>query len=182
MLAEGGQASDGDFWFRILTSESLITKGKLHHAAFKGQIKPTKAEKNRSWSSEMSGRLRSIAGSVEEIKTHAADYCGRKNQKFSGVAFSRCADLRITFPDDPITAAVHLTPIRTGADKDPAHADLTFAGPVIQPKSEEEGRLLLTLHGRFAALYPDQIDKLLPNAVPDSWPSRLRQFFLRFRV
>jgi hypothetical protein len=111
---------------------------------------------------------------------HATAYCSRKSQKFSGVAFCKCADLRITYPKDPVTSAVHFTPIQTGTDADPAHGDLTFTGPVVQPKSEEEGRLLLTLHGKFAALHPEQIEKLLPDVVPESSLSRLRQFLSRF--
>src|SRR6266566_2575180 len=126
MLADGDRASNGDVWLRILTSEGQITKGKLHHAAFKGTIKPIHADKNRPWSSEMSGRLRSLAGSIDDIKNHATAYCARKSQKYSGVAFGRCADLKINFPNSPVSSAVHYTPIDKPPDTDRAHADLTF--------------------------------------------------------
>ena len=167
MIAEGERASDGDVWFRILNSDSQITRGKLNHGALKAQIRKTKADAKRAWQNEMSGRLRSIAGTVEEIKKHATEYCEKQSRKFYGVAFSRCGDLRIEYDFGGITSAVHFTPIKEGKHADPAHADLTFAGKEIEPKSEDEERLLLRLHREFNVLYPDQMDRLLPDAQPE---------------
>lgn len=179
MIVDGERASDGDVWFRILNSDSQIARGKLNHGAFKGQIRKTKAEANRSWLSEMSGRLRSVAGNVEEIKKHASEYCEKRSRKFYGVAFSRCADLRIDYGFAGITSAVHFTPIKDGKNDDPAHADLTFSGKVIEPKSEDEERLLLRLHREFIALYPDQMDRLLPQATTERLADYLKRLFAR---
>jgi hypothetical protein len=171
MLSDGDPAEDGDIWFRILTSDKHITKGRVQHAAFKGAIKPPRPEKNRSWSSEMSGRLRSIAGTITEVQQHAIQYCDRKNQTFAGVAFSSSSRLRISFQDDPITSAVYYTPIDKPPDTDSAHADLVFIGPAVQPKSAEEERLILTLHGLFTGLHPAQLHLLPPASIPtaDTW-------------
>src|SRR3989442_897669 len=114
MIAEGEPASDGDVWFRILNSDSQITRGKLNHGALKGQIRKTKAEANRAWQNEMSGRLRSIAGTVDEIKKHATEYCEKQSRKLYGVAFSRCGSLRIEYGFEGITSTVHFTPITDG--------------------------------------------------------------------
>jgi hypothetical protein len=165
MIAEGERASDGDVWFRILNSDSQIKRGTLNHGALKGQIRKTKAEAGRPWQSEMSGRLRSIAGIVEEIKEHAADYCKKQDRTFHGVILSRCKSLRIDFGG--ITSAVHFTPIKDGNYADPAHADLTFSGKAIEPKSEDEERLLLRLHREFSVLYPDQMEKFFWDAAPE---------------
>jgi hypothetical protein len=181
MVAEGERARDGDVWFRILNSDSQITRGKLNHGAFKGQIRKTKAEASRAWQSEMSGRLRSIAGTVDEIKKHATEYCAKQNRKFHGVAFSLCGSLRIAFGFEGITSAVHFTPIKDGKYADPAHADLTFAGKAIDPKSEDEERLLLRLHREFFVLYPDQMDGLLPKATPEPLTDRIKRMLGRSR-
>jgi hypothetical protein len=120
-----------------------------------------------------------MAGTTKEVRQHAMNYCTRKNQTFAGLAFSPSAQLRINYPSDPISSAVHYTPIERPPDTDSAHADLAFVGPAIQAKSPEEERLILTLHGLFTGLHPDQLH-LLPAAqfAPENtWHRKLKKFF-----
>jgi hypothetical protein len=165
MISDGEPASDGDVWFRILNNKEYIVRGNLHYNAIKGQIRKTLAEDGRPWQYEMSGRIRSIAGTVEQIKEHAVEYCKKQNRSFHGVALSKCKGLSIDF--EGIKSVVHFTPIKEEKYADPAHADLAFFGKTIEPYSEEEERLLLLLQKKLSALYPEQMESFFPDAAQE---------------
>ena len=99
-LSDGDPAPDSDVWFRIATHERHIVRGRVHHSAFGGNAIATPAkEKNRPWTRELSGRLRSLVGNVEE-EAHA--FCraqsllGGGEKTFSGVIYIRVAMARLT--------------------------------------------------------------------------------------
>lgn len=164
-LSDGDPARHDDVWLRIITNERHITKSGLHYAALKGAFKPPKV--NRPWSSEASGRLRSLCGAPEEIASQATDYCNKLGggQKFVGLMFASVGVINDQLPPDHSTS-VHYTPITQGKFEDAAHADLTVAGPPIAAKSEQEEDLLQFLHGKFKIVHPYQMDFLPPAAQP----------------
>jgi hypothetical protein len=103
-LSDGDPALDGDIWFRIATQENHIVKGRVHHAAFGGKaISPPPPAKGRPWTRELSGRLRSRAGSLEDIEHNAKAYCiaqtalGGGTKTFNGVIFTQVADAKRTY-------------------------------------------------------------------------------------
>jgi hypothetical protein len=78
----GDAAAEGDVWFRVLTEESYIRKGRIHHSAFTGRaIAKPDAAKSRSWSHELSGRLRSR--SADDILPAAIAYCEEVSENAS---------------------------------------------------------------------------------------------------
>ncbi len=167
-LSDGDPAQDGDVWFRVATNESHIRKGCVHHSAFGGNaIAPPAKEKNRPCTRELSGRLRSLAGNVEE---EARAFCDAQSQrgggiKFSGVMYVHVAKAKLTY-ENKITTAVHFTPL----DRDKAHADFTFKG--WNEMKDEKERFLLWLTDKFEGLHPGQLHHL-PNpdtrlAAPDA--------------
>jgi hypothetical protein len=172
-LSDGDPADDGDIWFRIATQEAHLVRGRVHHSAFGGNaIASPKKGKNRAWDRELSGRLRTLAGSLEEITNHAETYCqaltakGQGKKKFSGVMYIRVRDARRGF-EDILTTAIHYTPL----DDDRAHADLTFNGWVDTVEDRERFNLWFT--GMLHALHhPGQLE-LLPKA-EDTRPALAR--------
>lgn len=171
-LADGDRPADGDVWFRIITSTSYITSGRVNHSAFKGKnfFRQPPAG-NRPWTVEASGRLRSLAGSTDEIAEHGEQYAKKHSTKFIGVMY----------PSEPLDRAsigelmldFCYTPI-LGVDN--AHADLIATGTMPADKTPEHERLLLELADCFKALYAAQVD-LLPaaNIKPPTLSGRLQQ-------
>jgi hypothetical protein len=159
-LADGDAALDGDIWYRILTHKDYITRGRVQHGALRGRtIKPPAAEKSRPWNAELSGRLRSLAGTIDDVRTQAHQYCAEVNREFHGLMFQK-EDLRGQVVEN-ITLGVYYTPIDGG---DQAHSDLTFKGAVpFVERSEEHDRFIIALSKKFHGLHIDQVD-LLPNA------------------
>jgi hypothetical protein len=160
-LADGDRPADGDVWFRVLTSNSHISKGRVNHAAFKGNfMRPPKAGSNRPWDAEASGRLRSLAGSIEDVNADAEAYCTKHSTKFFG----------LMFPKKPLSGAVIqnltldfcYTPILNG---DSAHADLTFTGQVPAEKTPEHDQLIHALVDCFTAIYAGHIELLPPAKI-----------------
>lgn len=163
-LRDGDAAADGDVWFRLITSESHISRGKIKAGAFKGKFLG-KAKAGRPWTTEISGRLRSVAGSIDDIGNHAETYCKARQgsgQKFAGLMF--CSKRAATKVFDKFSMDVYFTPILSGSDADPAHSDLGITGPLIQEGSAEHDQLIIELSDILRGLHnPDQID-LLPEA------------------
>jgi len=163
-LSDGDPAYGGDIWFRIATQQGHIVKGRVHHSAFGGNaIAPPNRAKNRPWARELSGRLRSRAGTLDQIVQRAEKYCadltanapGQGQKVFSGVAYIRVRDAKVSF-EDALTGGVHFTPLT-----DPAHADFTF-DRWIGNKREERERFNLWFTGILKGLHhPGQLD-LLP--------------------
>src|SRR6266404_9998248 len=91
-LSDGDPAQDGDIWFRIVTQEKHIARGRVHHSALGGNA-IARPKKSRPWDRELSGRLRTFAGTLEQIRTHAEAYCkdmsekGQGKKTFSGVMY-----------------------------------------------------------------------------------------------
>ena len=164
-LSDGDPADDGDVWFRIVTQEAHLVRGRVHHSAFGGSaIAPPDEIKNRAWDREMSGRLRSLAGSRDDIKTHAEHYCealtarGGGTKKFSGLMYVRVGDAKKNYADVSRTG-VHFTPL----SNDDAHADLTFYGWIGSAREDRE-RFYLWLTDILQALHhPGQL-QYLPEA------------------
>jgi hypothetical protein len=164
-LVDGDPAPDGDFWYRILTSDKHITKGRIQHAAFQGKfLKAPPAEKNRSWNAEASGRLRSLAGTIDEARLQAEEYCRRYNTRFVGVMFPK--ELLAGQTIENLAVGIYYTPIDGG---DQAHSDLTFTGNVPVEKTAEYDKLVMELSKKFNAIHPDQLT-LLPDANIDKEP------------
>jgi hypothetical protein len=164
-LSDGDPADGGDIWFRIVTQENHLVRGRVHHSAFGGNaIAPPQKGKNRPWDRELSGRLRTLAGTLEEITNHAEAYCealtakGQGKKTFSGVMYVRVRDAKKTL-ENILTTAIHYTPL----DEDKAHADLTFNGWIRDTKEDRE-RFNLWFSGMLQALHhPGQL-QYLPEA------------------
>jgi hypothetical protein len=116
MPADGDRAADGDVWVRIITHQDHIRRGRIHHSAFGGNaISAPKQPRNRPWSRELSGRLRSEAGSIQDIENHAVQFCNEQTQlgggtkTFYGVMYGRVSELKKTF-EGVITMGVHFHP------------------------------------------------------------------------
>jgi hypothetical protein len=159
VTADGDPAPDGDLWYRILTSDKHITKGRIQHAAFKGRfLNPPPPERNRPWTAEASGRLRSLAGTIEAVDAHCKSYCHQFSGKFCGIIFPKeqLAGQMI----ENLEVGIYYTPSFSG---DQAHAALTFTGNVPVEKTAEYDKFIMELSKRFTAIHPDQLN-LLPEA------------------
>src|SRR5262245_8198052 len=104
MPTDGDPADDTDVWFRYATHEDHIKRGRVSHAAFKGSaISRPAVQKKRSWDRELSGRLRSLAGTLQQIEQHAGAYCqeqtarGGGTKRFHGVIYARVTDAKQAF-------------------------------------------------------------------------------------
>jgi hypothetical protein len=161
-LSDGDPADDGDIWYRIATQQGHLVRGRVHHSAFGGNaIARPKADKLRPWDRELSGRLRTLAGTIEEITQHAKTYCealsaqGQGTKTFSGVMYVRVRDARKSF-ENILTTAIHYTPL----DSDNAHADLTFNGWIDEDLARRE-RFNIWFQDILHALhYPGQLQYL----------------------
>jgi hypothetical protein len=167
-LSDGEPANDGDIWFRIATHKDYIKNGRVLHGAFGGNaIAIPNAQRQRAWDRELSGRLRSFAGSVPEIVTHSEQFCADQTARsggtkiFHGVMYSRVAEIKDTYKNT-ISSNVHFTP---NPPTDPAHSDLTFTGWNINTKPELE-EFTIWLSDYLHALYPAQLEEHLPLARP----------------
>jgi hypothetical protein len=175
-LSDGDPADGGDIWFRIATQQSHLVRGRVHHSAFGGNAIARPPEgRNRPWDRELSGRLRTFAGTLEEITQHAEAYCvaltarAQGTKTFSGVMYVRVRDAKKSF-EAILTTAIHYTPL----DDDEAHADLTFNGWIGDTQEERE-RFNLWFAGMLQALHhPGQL-QYLPEA------SALARLFHRLR-
>jgi hypothetical protein len=164
-LSDGDPADCGDIWFRIVTQENHLVRGRVHHSAFGGNaIASPKPGKNRPWDRELSGRLRSLAGTLQEITKHAQTYCetltarGQGTKTFLGVMYVRVRDAKKSY-ENIRTTAIYWTPL----SDDQAHADFTFKGWIGDTKEEKE-RFTLWFSGVFQALHhPGQL-QYLPEA------------------
>ncbi len=162
MPSDCDAAEDGDVWFRVLTQKDHIKRGRIHHSAFTGNaISPPAPTKKRPWSRELSGRLRSKAGTIRDIEDFAVAYCERLTKAgggtmaFSGVMYAGVDGLRKTY-GDILTLGVFFTPI----EADPAHADLTFSN-WIEYTREAKQALLLWLTDQVEGLHhPGQLHHL----------------------
>ena len=156
-LADGDVAADGDIWFRVATQQGYLYRGRVHHSAFGGNALSS-PKKNRSWSRELSGRLRSLAGTTEEIRADATAFCSKHTKpsatlEFAGVIYVAVTDAKKQI--DGMTTGVRYTP---QAD-DPAHADFTFAHWTPVAKADQQ-RLALELVDVFRVLYATQLEFL----------------------
>jgi hypothetical protein len=161
-LSEGEPAEAGDVWFRVATQEGHLVRGRVHHSALKGRaLAAPDPALNRPWGLELSGRLRSIAGSIAQIEADAIAYCakhslpGQGTKDFGGVMYVRVADAILSFENDCNTA-VFYTPLV----EDNAHADFTFSRAPT-----ESSRLIDWLQDLFQALHASQMHHLPNDAV-----------------
>jgi hypothetical protein len=113
-LADGEPARDGDTWFRIASHKDHIKNGRAQHGAFKGTaISAPDPAKNRPWDRDLSGRLRSIAGTREDVIKHAIDFCdeqskaGGGTKTFMGVMYAPTADLATEYENRVKTLVVY---------------------------------------------------------------------------
>lgn len=176
-LSDGDPAPDGDIWFRIVTQQDHIKRGRVHHSAWGGNaISEPSPEKARPWSREASGRLRSRAGSLENIERDANVFCQTAlggSKTFYGVIYARVADAKLSF-ESILTTDIHFTPLTS----DTAHADLTFYGWLANESKEERARFNLWLSEKLLALHhPGQLCHLPDAHIPLT--SRLKEFAMR---
>jgi hypothetical protein len=164
-LSDGDPADDGDIWFRIVTQQGHLVRGRVHHSALGGNaIARPKEGKNRPWDRELSGRLRTLAGTLDKITQQAQAYCealtarGQGKKTFSGVMYVRVRDAKKSF-ENILTTAIHYTPL----DDDEAHADLTFNGWIGDTKEEQERFNLWFTDMLHALHHPGQL-QYLPEA------------------
>jgi hypothetical protein len=151
-LADGDQPAEGDFWFRVLTSSGHSARGRINHAAFKGKfLGPAKPD--RPWDAEASGRLRSLAGTIEAARDHAIQYCNDNNSTFYGYMVPVHGKKIIGTVVEGVTLDVRYTPISGG---DIAHADLTFTGSIPAINTDEHKKLMMGLQDYFAAIHETQ--------------------------
>jgi hypothetical protein len=166
-LVDGDPAPDGDLWYRILTSDRHITKGRIQHGAFQGKfLNSPPAGKARPWHAEASGRLRSLAGSINDVETHCHEYCKKENRTFYGIMFPKEELAGQTIEN--LAVGIYYTPIEGG---DQAHSDLTFTGSVPVEKTAEYDKFIMALSKKFNAIHPDQIN-LLPDANLENEPNK----------
>jgi hypothetical protein len=163
------RAADDDYWFRVITSDKHVTKGKVNHGAFTKEFRKPKQGKGRPWLSEMSGRLRSQAGTSAQIIEHGKGFATAWSTKFHGIAFVSCD--KLTYDKDGLSMAAYFTPLPDGKWPDPAHADLAVFGKEVLPRSEEEERLFLHMHKHMVFLHPDQIDPIFHLMPPPITPN-----------
>lgn len=165
-LSDGDTAEDGDIWFRIVTDKNHIKRGRVHHSAFGvNAIAKPNPDNDRPWDREVSGRLRSLSGSVDNIVEFARAYCeeltkgGGGTKTFSGLIFIKVSNANSNF-EDQMTTGVYYTPIPEG---DIAHADFTFTGWCIESR-EDKQRFNMWITELFQAIHhPGQL-QLLPEA------------------
>jgi hypothetical protein len=158
-------------------------------------IAPPDAAKNRLWSHELSGRLRSLA---TDVVADANVYCeemtrvAKQTKTFSGVIYCSIPEARQKFGQS-ITTQVHYTPL----PRDNAHADFAFTGTAGAAEEIFDDLRLWLIEHIFTGLHPAQM-KLLPAAkanttgnslaIPPapSWVSeaiaKLIRFFIGARV
>jgi hypothetical protein len=180
-LSDGDPADNNDIWFRVVTQKDHIKNGRVHHGAFTGRaIASPNPCKNRSWQRELSGRLRSRAGTVNEITRHAEAYCaentrpGGNTKTFHGLIYSRVANIKLSYKDK-IRLGAHFTPL----PNDQAHADLTFTGWHSDTKDDRD-EFILWLSDKLQALHhPGQL-QLLPEVRLESALSRLKKLAMSF--
>jgi len=165
-LSDGEPADDGDVWFRIATHKDYIKDGRVLHGAFGGRaIGPPDPERQRPWDRELSGRLRSLAGSEAQIAAHAEQFCldqtarGGGKKVFHGVMYSRVTEIKKIYKQT-IHSNVHFTP---DPPSDSAHADLTFSGWNIDDKPQLE-EFTIWLSDNLHALHSIQVEEHLPKA------------------
>jgi hypothetical protein len=161
-LSDGDPAESGDIWFRVATQENHLVRGRVHHSAFKGKaLAPPDQALNRPWALELSGRLRSIAGSVNQVVGDAVAYCakqsvpGQGTKVFNGVMYVRVERAGRAF-ENSIDTAVYYTPLTD----DTAHADFVF---LRAPSVAEHSRLIDWLQDLFEVLHAPQMH-FLPEA------------------
>ena len=161
-IADGDPADDGDVWFRVLTDEKYIKKGKINPHAFKGKsIVTPSPEKGRPWDHELSGNLRSLARDViAEAKRYCVEMTERTGQTkvFSGVMFCGVPEARQTF-ENAIHTSIHYTPLPSNN----SHADLVFRGSA-NAAEEAFDNLRLWLCNLVIGLHPAQMS-LLPRSL-----------------
>ena len=160
-IADGDPADDRDVWFRILTDEGYIKKGRIHPNAFKGKSVIAPPRERRAWDHELSGRLRSL---TKDVTAEGEAYCQEisrqagQRKTFGGVMFCSVLEARTEFENTGETG-IRYTPLQTND----AHADLTFVGLNDAPEDKMD-RLRLWLCGVLAGLHPAQIARLMPKA------------------
>jgi hypothetical protein len=180
-LSDGESASGGDVWLRIATHKDYIKNGRVQHGAFGGNaIAAPSAQNQRAWNRELSGRLRSVAGSVSDIVSHAERFCADQTRRgggtkvFHGVMYSRVGNIKRIYKDT-IASNVHFTP---NPPSDPAQSDLTFTGWNINTRPELE-EFTIWLSDYLHALYPAQLEEHLPDAQPETPFARILTAILK---
>jgi hypothetical protein len=172
-LADGEPARAGDTWFRIASHKDHIKNGRAQHGAFKGPaISAPDPAKKRPWDRELSGRLRSMAGSRERVIQHAIAFCdaqtkaGGGTKTFVGVMYASIAELATSYQNQVTTRVVY-TPKNPD---DTAHADLTFADWNINTREDLE-EFYLWLSDQLQVLHYEQREtgrsqlRFFPDAV-----------------
>lgn len=119
------RVADQDVWYRTITNQKHIKRdGSLHHAALKPFIDPP-VIKAVEWKSEISGRLRSLAGDIRTDGEGRAALQRERNPQlskylqFCAVIFTHPVEVRAWTID---RSDVLFNP----KEDDAAHANLAF--------------------------------------------------------
>lgn len=156
-LEAGKPARDEDTWFRYITNRRHLRRdGKLNHAAFKGRALVSSGQ---CW--ELSGRLLSLAGAIEDVRKHGANHAeairsthiaqGRSGKEFVfvGVLYSVVSAIR----SYRLTADVVYDPT-----EDLAHANVVF--PEVRLDNELPAAFLDDLAEMFEVALPESLSRL----------------------
>ena len=140
-LVAGSPVPDDEVWFRVLVNRRHLTReGTLHANALKGSAFTRSSFPGAAY--ELSGRLRSLAGTAAQLVTDGVTRAEGARQsfrdrgqpvpsdlEFCGIATAECRSLKFASIGTSRTAVIY-TPISApNPDEDIAHADLVIIGP-----------------------------------------------------
>ena len=130
----GDTAAPDDVWLRPITNETHIKRSGVHHGEFKKWIAPPD-DPAKPWKLEISGRLRSMVGSIskdamEKVATQKAKLLAANKKVPSAIKF--CALLHSTVED-----IRSITDFDGDVIYDPTE-DLAHANIVVRDKGPSE--------------------------------------------
>jgi hypothetical protein len=167
-LRPGDPALKQELWIRPLTNVKHFPNGRIHHSALGGRNAISHPiRRSATWQAEISGRLRSRAGSIEAVKSAAIKLAKRQRAeiekrqvagfdptdiRFVAIAYARVGDLRN--PQVDFGCDVLFDP----TCRDGAHANLViFDQPPEYLKQASVKRRLVEL---WSVLPVDQVENL----------------------
>jgi hypothetical protein len=114
-------AADDDYWIRHILEKGLVKSTGINAAKLAGLFDPVAQGESKPWVQEISGRALSLAKDIRDFaQRRAAPHA--PSLKFRQLLDAPVVGVRkIQYCD------VWLTP----NDEDPAHADLTYNGPLV---------------------------------------------------
>ena len=131
------RAKSDDTWFRPITNSKDIKRRddgrlRIHHSYFGRFDGPTK--ESAPYKAELSGRLRSLAGTADEIRANGREHANRRRERMDGesssIVFAGIASATVKAIRNWsfVQSDVYHSPTGTGLgrENDRAHADLVM--------------------------------------------------------